>query len=94
MTPAELWHRFQQWLYFNADLGIYVDISRVRFTEQFIDDIEPKFARAFQDMQALESGAIANPDEHRMVGHYWQRAPEFSPQTRINSKYQFHIGQH
>ena len=26
-------------------------------------------------MAALEAGAIANPDEKRMVGHYWLRAP-------------------
>ena len=27
----------------------------------------------------LEKGAIANPDENRMVGHYWLRAPERAP---------------
>ena len=30
-------------------------------------------------MKALEAGAIANPDEQRMVGHYWLRAPALAP---------------
>lgn len=34
---------------------------------------------AFEAMRALEAGAIANPDEKRMVGHYWLRAPERAP---------------
>jgi glucose-6-phosphate isomerase len=39
--------------------------------------------KAFQEMDALESGAIANPDENRMVGHYWLRAPELAPGREI-----------
>ena len=34
-------------------------------------------------MAALEGGAIANPDENRMVGHYWLRAPELAPTPEI-----------
>jgi glucose-6-phosphate isomerase len=34
-------------------------------------------------MDALEKGAIANPDEQRMVGHYWLRAPELAPQPEL-----------
>jgi hypothetical protein len=30
-------------------------------------------------MAALEGGAIANPDENRMVGHYWLRDPDLAP---------------
>ena len=38
---------------------------------------------AFEAMVALESGAIANPDEKRQVGHYWLRAPERAPSDAI-----------
>lgn len=38
---------------------------------------------ALQAMQALEAGAIANPDEGRMVGHYWLRAPELAPTAQL-----------
>lgn len=34
---------------------------------------------AFREMAELESGAIANPDEERQVGHYWLRDPMLAP---------------
>jgi glucose-6-phosphate isomerase len=34
-------------------------------------------------MAALEAGAIANPSEKRMVGHYWLRAPQLAPTRDI-----------
>lgn len=37
------------------------------------------WATAFTAMEALEAGAIANPDEGREVGHYWLRAPDHAP---------------
>ena len=39
----------------------------------------PKPALALADLAALEAGAIANPDEGRMVGHYWLRNPALAP---------------
>ncbi|MEM1369150.1 MAG: glucose-6-phosphate isomerase, partial [Cyanobacteria bacterium P01_H01_bin.15] len=71
MDSPSLWQRYQDWLYFHAELGLYLDISRIPFDEAFIAQMSPKFERAFADIKALESGAIANPDENRMVGHYW-----------------------
>jgi glucose-6-phosphate isomerase len=37
-------------------------------------------------MDALEKGAIANPDEKRMVGHYWLRAPQLAPTAEITAE--------
>ena len=79
MNTQELWQHYQDWLYFNEDLGLYLDISRMRFDERLLATLEPKFSQAFKDMAALEQGAIANPDENRMVGHYWLRNPELAP---------------
>ena len=81
MTKQTLWQRYQDWLYFHHELGLYVDISRMRFDDAFVEMMQPKFAKAFADMVALEAGAIANPDEERMVGHYWLRAPELAPES-------------
>ncbi len=39
--------------------------------------------KALAAMRALEAGAIANPDEGRMVGHYWLRRPELAPTPEI-----------
>lgn len=40
--------------------------------------------QAYDSMEALEKGAIANPDENRMVGHYWLRAPELAPNPELS----------
>jgi glucose-6-phosphate isomerase len=40
-------------------------------------------SRAFDRMESLEAGAIANPDEQRMVGHYWLRSPELAPSEEL-----------
>jgi glucose-6-phosphate isomerase len=84
-SAAELWQKYQDWLYYNPDLELYVDISRMGFTQDFVASIEPKFAKAFADMKALEAGAIANPDEQRMVGHYWLRYPEIAPTDELKA---------
>jgi len=79
MNSIELWQRYQDWLYFHEGLGVYLDISRMPFNEDLLKQLQPKFIKAFNDMAALESGAIANPDENRMVGHYWLRNPQLAP---------------
>ena len=84
MNTQELWQRYQDWLYFNEDLGLYLDVSRMRFDDRLVASLEPKFTQAFKDMAALEQGAIANPDENRMVGHYWLRNPDVAPAEMRN----------
>lgn len=79
MDTQALWKRYEDWLYYHDGLGLYVDISRIRFDESFVATLQPKLEKAFQDMAALEAGAIANPDENRMVGHYWLRNPSLAP---------------
>lgn len=44
--------------------------------------------KAFIAMKALEKGAIANPDEGRMVGHYWLRNPTKAPTQKIRQEIQ------
>ena len=51
-----LWQRYQDWLYYNEDLGFYLDISRISFTDELVKELEPKFTKAFDDIEALESG--------------------------------------
>ena len=82
-TAAELWQRYQDWLYYDEELGFYLDVSRMRFDEAFVPAMKPKFEKAFEDMEALEKGAIANPDENRMVGHYWLRNPDLAPREEL-----------
>ncbi|MGR8942204.1 MAG: glucose-6-phosphate isomerase [Gammaproteobacteria bacterium] len=80
MNPQELWQHYQNWLYYHDGLGLYLDVSRMHFSESLVESLQPKFAKAFKDMEALEQGAIANPDENRRVGHYWLRDPGIAPE--------------
>lgn len=77
--PRELWKRYVDWLYQHKELGLYLDVSRVGFTDDFFREMEPRIQKSFKDMEELEKGAIANPDEGRMVGHYWLRNPKLAP---------------
>ncbi len=79
MDTQVLWKRYEDWLYYHEGLGFYLDVSRMRFAEALVEELKPKFEKAFKDMEALEAGAIANPDENRMVGHYWLRNPHLAP---------------
>jgi glucose-6-phosphate isomerase len=79
------WTRFTEFCYHYPTLGLTLDLSRMPFPEGFLESMEPKFRQAFADMDALENGAIANPDENRMVGHYWLRAPQLAPSPEIAS---------
>ena len=83
MNAAALWQRYQDWLYYHDGLGLYVDISRMSFTDEDVASLKPKFEKAFADMIDLEKGAIANPDENRMVGHYWLRNAELAPNPAL-----------
>lgn len=86
MDAAALWQRYQDWLYYHDGLGFYLDVSRMRFDDAFVEGLQPPFEKAFKDMAALEKGAIANPDENRMVGHYWLRDPELAPTREIKQE--------
>ncbi|CAI0447967.1 unnamed protein product [Linum tenue] len=87
--PQALWRRYVDWLYQHKELGLYLDVSRIGFTDEFFREMEPRFQQSFDAMEDLEKGAIANPDEGRMVGHYWLRNSELTPtpflKTQIES---------
>lgn len=80
---SDLWQRFQDYFLVYEDLGFSLDISRMRFPDDFFSAMNPRVTAAFAAMRALEAGATANPDEDRMVGHYWLRAPELTPNEEL-----------
>ncbi|KAJ8619060.1 hypothetical protein MRB53_015246 [Persea americana] len=83
--PISLWRRYVDWLYQHKELGLLLDVSRIGFTDEFLERMEPRFQKAFRDMQELERGSIANPDEGRMVGHYWLRNPKSAPKPVLTA---------
>ena len=79
----ELWERYKKYLNVNHEIGLTLDISRMNFPEAYFDAMKSRIQKAFLDMDAIESGQIANPDENRMVGHYWLRNPDLAPRPEI-----------
>ena len=92
-TKLQWWERFQKYYTEFPTLGLAVDLSRMNVDDAFFDAMEPKIQKAFADMAALEAGAIANPDENRMVGHYWLRNPALAPTPEIRKEIEDAIGQ-
>jgi glucose-6-phosphate isomerase len=86
VASSSLWQRFQQYFLRYADLGFSIDISRMNFPDDFFETMQPKIDKAFAAMRELESGAIANPDEQRMVGHYWLRNSSLAPTKELRSE--------
>jgi glucose-6-phosphate isomerase len=79
------WTEYSTSLLRDPALGFSLDDSRMGIPAGFAAALAPAIERAFADLAALESGAIANPDEGRMVGHYWLRAPELAPTPELRA---------
>jgi glucose-6-phosphate isomerase len=91
MPSSSLWQRFQQYFLYYPDLRFSLDISRMKFADDFFEKMQSKVDRAFAAMRGLESGAIASPDENRMVGHYWLRNPALAPSAEIRAEIEENI---
>lgn len=84
-TPAqqigtrELWDRYKKYLCDVPGVGLRIDPSRMDLDDAFLEKMDSPMQRAFAAMRELEGGAIANPDEGRMVGHYWLRDAKRAP---------------
>lgn len=85
-SKLESWERFQKYYAEFPTISLAVDVSRMNVDDTFFATMEPKIQKAFIDMAALEKGAIANPDENRMVGHYWLRNAALAPTTEIRAE--------
>lgn len=85
MASSSLWQRFQQYFLRHDDLGFSLDISRMKFGDDFFHTMRPRIDKAFAAMRELEAGGIANPDEQRMVGHYWLRDSALAPNAQLRA---------
>lgn len=79
MSDDGLWVRLQQLSRHHEGLAIGLDASRMGFSTDDLAALGERLEAARRAMAELEGGAIANPDEGRMVGHYWLRAPDLAP---------------
>src|SRR5688572_3761863 len=86
LSDHELWQRFQRYYFTWPSIGLAVDLSRMDFPDDYFDRMAEPMRKAFEAMDALEKGAIANPDENRMVGHYWLRNAKLAPTAEIRKQ--------
>ncbi|MEO8615239.1 MAG: glucose-6-phosphate isomerase [Luteolibacter sp.] len=77
------WQSYNQSLVRYPQHGFSLDLSLMDIEPTYVAALAPRIAKAFADMGAVESGAIANPDEGRMVGHYWLRNADLAPTAEI-----------
>jgi glucose-6-phosphate isomerase len=83
MNTLQLWERYKKYVTCHPEIGMILDISRMTFPDDFFSTMEPLMRKACQAMANLEGGSMANPDEQRMVGHYWLRNPQLAPNLQI-----------
>ena len=77
---------FEQYLAWRVVLpqpAVELDLGDAGLLREDLEAAAPRLQAALAAMAALEAGAIATPDEGRMVGHYWLRAPELAPDPAI-----------
>jgi glucose-6-phosphate isomerase len=84
----QLWDRFLEYSCHTPSIEMTVDVSRMKFPAAYFEKMKPAIENAYRSMDALEKGEIANPDEQRMVGHYWLRNPQLAPYSEITLEIQ------
>ena len=77
------WTRYCQSVIRYPQLGFSIDFSRMDVDDAFVASMQQKIDKAFANIAALERGEIVNPDEQRMVGHYWLRNAALAPNEAI-----------
>ncbi|OQB48913.1 MAG: Glucose-6-phosphate isomerase [Firmicutes bacterium ADurb.Bin153] len=77
------WTRFAMMSYSDALGHVSLDYSGMLLQQEAFKALEEKAASALAELDAIEKGTVANPDEGRMVGHYWLRDPALSPDPAI-----------
>lgn len=80
------WQQFTRFFLHSSKLGISVDLSRMGLDDAFLDGMKSRCEKAWTAVNELERGAIANPDENRMVGHYWLRDAALAPTPEIRAE--------
>jgi glucose-6-phosphate isomerase len=81
LTPD--WNTFTALYHEYPEVGFSLDLSSTGISVDALESLASPMSKALAAMAELEKGAIANPDEKRMVGHYWLRAPELAPTVEL-----------
>ncbi|EKU99241.1 glucose-6-phosphate isomerase [Leptolyngbya sp. PCC 7375] len=83
MSEINGWRQFCKLWIELAELEFTLDMSCMGLSQDQVEQMRPALLHAITNMHTLEKGGIANPDEERMVGHYWLRDPSLAPTVEI-----------
>jgi len=86
LMSSPSWSHFIANYHTFPNIGFSIDVSRMGFSDSFFESMAEPIAAAEESMRKLESGAISNPDENRMVGHYWLRKSSLAPTEELRSE--------
>ena len=86
LASSSTWKSFLDSITRYPELGFSIDTSRMDIPADYVDSLSSEISRAFKGIQAIEAGEIMNPDEGRMVGHYWLRNAELAPSEEIKQQ--------
>ena len=84
LNNNDKWLRYCDLLFCDDSLGFWLDISRMDVETSDFEKFKDIYSQAFDSLESLESGSIANIDEDRQVGHYWLRNPKIAPTQEIS----------
>ena len=84
MKNKDKWLRYCDFLFCDDSLGFWLDISRMDVEKSDFEKFKDIYSNAFDSVESLENGSIANIDEGRQVGHYWLRNPKIAPTQEIS----------
>ncbi len=77
------WEKLCNNLYYDNKTGLMLEYGGMNMGKEYIEGNKSSLNDALSFMDELEKGCIANPDENRMVGHYWLRNVRFAPNKEI-----------
>lgn len=86
MPTTSSWQQYQDSVTRYPELGFSIDTSRMDIPADYADKLKNEITRAFDGIKKIEAGEIMNPDEGRMVGHYWLRNPDLAPSEEIKKQ--------
>jgi len=87
------WETFKALNFDFPEVSLSLDLSRLGLPDGYIEGQRAAFQEAFEAMDQLEGGAIANPDEGRMVGHYWLRDAALAPTIELQESIESSVEQ-
>lgn len=78
--------KFDEFGFYDVETGLWLDFAALNMPDDFFQSKKDEIEKSLALMAELEAGDIANPDENRMVGHYWLRNAALAPNEEMRDE--------